>query len=52
MTRIDALMIGEVVHVVSKNENGAVAAIHPPTITVTLLTGSIEVHEGDFEKRS
>jgi hypothetical protein len=52
MDKIDDLIVGETVYVKSKNEKGIVKAIHPPTITVRLLTSELEVQEGDFEKRS
>ena len=52
LDKIEELTIGEVVYVKSKNDKGPVTRIHPPTITVALLGGTIEVREGDFEKRS
>lgn len=52
MDKISDIKIGEVVHVNCKNENGPVTRIHPPTMTVRLLTCEVEVREGEFEKRT
>lgn len=51
MTEIQHIKIGDVVYVRSRDEKGAVVEIHPPTITVRFMTATLEVQEGDFEKR-
>ncbi len=43
MGKIDSLQVGESVYVISKRDKGPVVGIHPPTITVQLMTEKVEV---------
>lgn len=49
--KIDDVAIGDVVFVRSKGETGAVVGKTMTSLRIRLLTGTIDVQEGDFELR-
>jgi hypothetical protein len=51
MDKISEVMVGESVYVISKQDKGPVLYVRSSTIIVRLLTGTVEVREGDFERR-
>lgn len=51
MDSISDVELGQIVYVKSRDEQGPVSEIRPSSLVVALLTGRIEVFEGDFERR-
>jgi hypothetical protein len=51
MDKISDVTVGESVYINSRREKGAIVEVRESSLIVRLLTGRVEVREGDFERR-